>query len=108
MRLGYEHLVRTPFWGISVWRQEGSTSEDTCVSPISRMLTLLSVGNYPDLRPLHKQKAEWLYSVLNYSCVCEQFCHRIGMGKIEVEGVLSLEECNLNIRKRAWNGIHSL
>lgn len=58
---------------------------------------------------LHKQKAEWLYLFLNDSCVCEQFfCNRIGMGKIEAEGMLSLKEHNLTIRKRRWMGIHLL
>jgi len=35
-------------------------------------------------------------------------CKRIEMGKIEVEGVLSLKECKLNIKKRARKGINSL
>lgn len=77
------------------------------------MLTLLSVGNYPDLcknvLAVAQAKGRMAVLISECSCVYEQFfCNRIGMGKIEAEGVLSLKEYNLTMRKRAWKGICSL
>lgn len=106
--LGLWTPCRHSFWGISLWGQEGIASEEKYVTHLDFSLWIITQTSVIMQWLLHKEKAEWLYSFLNYSCVCEQFfCKRIGMGKIEVERVLSLKECKLAIRNRAWKGIHS-
>lgn len=80
MHLGCEHLVGTPGEYQSGDRKE-LLVKIVCNQPQERLRFSLWIITQICVRMpwlLHKQKAEWLYLFLNYSCVCEQFfCNRI-------------------------------